>query len=522
MLLGILHRARARRGAVALTVLIGAAVSFTALTATNGPVDAQQRALSENGVKPYARAPLTFADIVDRVKPAVVSIKVVSGGERTTPSDSRGGRRGPNGMPFPDLPPDHPLNEFFKNFPRNYRNMPGQGGRGFRRPMRQSQGSGFVISPDGYVVTNNHVVRGGNKITVSFDDKENIPAEVVGTDSRTDLALLKIKAKRTFPYVRFADKSSRVGDWVVAVGNPFGLGGTVTVGVLSALSRNIGTGPYAYLQIDAAVNRGNSGGPTFNLAGEVIGVNTAIYSPSGGNVGIAFAVPSETAKGVIEQLKNKGSVQRGWLGVKIQTITDDIAASLGLDDPHGALVSELTPGAPAEKAGLRAGDAILTVDGDKIEDSRDLALKIAGYTPGATVKVGISRAGSSRTIDVELGTFPNSDRQASAPPSAQPKPRVTALETLGLDLALDTFDGPDRTKDRVVIRDVDPNSDAARKGLREDDQIIAVNGEKVSTPEDVDRIVKSAEQKRRKAVLLTVKRGAAQSFVAVQLSSKRG
>jgi serine protease Do len=517
---GIWDQARTRRGALAVAVLLGAAVTVTGLTVPTAPVGAQQRPLSENGIRPYARAPLTFADIVERVKPAVVSIKVVSGGDKPTQSEWRHGPRS-NGLPFPDLPPDHPLNEFFKNFPRNYRDGPGRGPRNFRQPLRQSQGSGFVISPDGYVVTNNHVVRGGNEITVSFDDKENLPAEIVGTDSRTDLALLKIKSKRTFQYVRFSDEQSRVGDWVVAVGNPFGLGGTVTVGVLSALSRNIGTGPYAYIQIDAAVNRGNSGGPTFNLKGEVIGLNTAIYSPSGGNVGIAFAVPATIAKDVIEQLKNKGSVQRGWLGVKIQTITNDIAASLGLADAQGALISELTPGAPAEKAGLRAGDAILTVEGDKIEDSRDLALKIAGYEPGRIVKIGISRAGSSRTIEVKLGTFPNSDRRAAAPSQAPEKPRVTALRALGLDLVLEAGEGSDRSKDRVVIRDIDPSSDAAKKGLREDDQIVAVNGEKVAKPDDVDRIVRSAQQKDRKAVLLTIKRGDTQSFVAVQLS-KRG
>jgi len=383
---------------------------------------------------------------------------------------------------------------------------------------RRSQGSGFVISSDGYVVTNNHVVKDGNEITVSFDDKENLPAEIVGTDERTDLALLKIKTKRTYQYVKFADDIGRVGDWVVAVGNPFGLGGTVTVGVLSALSRSIGRGPYDFIQIDAAVNRGNSGGPTFNLKGEVIGVNTAIFSPSGGNVGIAFAVPATTAREVIEQLKTKGSVQRGWLGVRIADITKDIAESLGLSAAEGALVRDLTPGAPAEKSGLKPGDAILTVDGLKVENSRDLARKIAGYAPSQTVRVGISRNGVSQIVNVTLGTFPSSDQaaaQAPSPDSSKGTPRVTALKSLGLDLVLDDA-GRDGTSGEVVIRDVDPDSDAATKGLREGDIIVAVNGEKVAHPEDVDRIVRSAQDKGRKAVLLTVKRGDNETFVAVR------
>ncbi|HUS96663.1 MAG TPA: trypsin-like peptidase domain-containing protein, partial [Hyphomicrobiaceae bacterium] len=322
-----------KRSTIFLAGALGAVVATGALLAPSMPVSAQQRA----AVVPIPGAPATFADLVERVRPSVVSVKVASGSgpqeSRRWPPGNRGGPRfgqGRGAPAFPDLPPDHPLNELFKNLPPEFRGGPnGRPGQPGRPRVRRSQGSGFVISEDGYVVTNNHVVSGGNEITVSFDDKENLPAEIVGTDSRTDLALLKIKTKRKFQFVQFATKPNRVGDWVMAVGNPFGLGGTVTVGVLSALSRNIGSGPYDYLQIDAAVNRGNSGGPTFNLNGEVIGINTAIYSPSGGNVGIAFAVPADTASAVIEQLKKSGSVQRGWLGVKIQTISEDIAAGLG-------------------------------------------------------------------------------------------------------------------------------------------------------------------------------------------------
>jgi len=504
----------------ALSAVIASAMLIAPLT----PAFAQKTAPSNGAIAPFARAPATFADIVERVKPAVVSIKVSSGGARNASEKwSRGERRerrndGPRGrrfgqqrgrQAFPDLPRNHPLNELFKNLPREFR---GQQGR--RQRPRRSQGSGFVISEDGYVVTNNHVVRGGNQIAVSFDGKENYPAKIVGTDPRTDLALLKIKSKRKFKYVKFATGESRVGDWVVAVGNPFGLGGTVTVGVLSALGRNIGSGPYDYIQIDAAVNRGNSGGPSFNLKGEVIGVNTAIYSPSGGNVGIAFAVPAVTASQVIAQLRKSGQVERGWLGVKIQTISDDIAASLGLPGAHGALISELTPNAPAAKSGLLEGDAILTINGAKVADSRDLARKIAAFSPQSTINVGVRRNGQDITVSVKLGTFPSS-RQRVAKTDDQ-APRVTALKTLGLDLV----EAPKKLGQRiggVAIRDVNPDSDAAEKGLRQGDVIIAVNGTKVDQPSDVDRIVRDAEKKNRKAVLMTIKRGQTRTFVAIQL-----
>lgn len=508
---------RVGRTAVALAAVAAIGASAAGIVGGATPAGAQQRPLSENGIRPFAHAPVTFADIVEQVKPAVVSIKVTSNSSSVT-NNRNFGRRGPgpgNGSrPFPELPPDHPLNELFKNFPREFRGAPGRG----QPRMRRSQGSGFVISADGYVVTNHHVIKGGDEITVSFDEKENLPAKVVGTDPRTDLALLKIQKERTYKYVKFAEGQGRVGDWVVAVGNPFGLGGTVTVGVLSALSRSIGRGPYDFIQIDAAVNRGNSGGPTFNLKGEVIGVNTAIFSPSGGNVGIAFAVPASTAKEVIEQLKSKGSVQRGWLGVRIANLTKDIAESLGIQGTDGALIRDVTEGAPAEKSGLRAGDVIMTVEGEKIENSRDLARKIAAYEPGKTVDVGISRNGASQTIKVMLGTFPSEPQDASPrsrPSDPQVAPRVTALKALGLDLALDV-DGRNDSSADVVIRDVDPDSDAAKKGLRGGDVIVAVNGEKVAKPEDVDRIVRSAQQKGRKAVLLTVKRGSDQTFVAVR------
>ncbi len=347
------HAARPKRGRLILTGTV-TALALAGVVGLGLPQHKAVAQLKPDSVQtPFGRAPLSFADIVERVKPAVVSVSVT--GAPRVPSKSG---KGFNPKDFlPDLPDDHPLNDLFKNLPKEFKGMPNQ------RPT-QSQGSGFVISEDGYVVTNNHVVDGAAKIQVSFDKDRKYDAELVGTDQRTDLALLKIKATEKFQSVKFAAAQPRVGDWVLAVGNPFGLGGTVTAGIVSAQGRDIGSGPYDYMQIDAAVNRGNSGGPSFNLEGEVVGVNTAIYSPSGGNVGIAFAIPAKTVQEVINQLKNGGSVSRGWLGVKIQNIDEDTAASLGLTEPRGALVTEVTTPVlqpkPASRTAMRSSPSTAT------------------------------------------------------------------------------------------------------------------------------------------------------------------
>lgn len=466
-------------------------------------------------VVPIPGAPASFADLVAKVKPSVVSIQVAAGGDNTPASRSQPSPR-EGAKPFPDLPDEHPLNEFFRNLPRGENNRQSRP-RGVQpRPRRQAQGSGFVISADGYVVTNNHVISGADKITVSFDQKEQLPATLIGTDPRTDLALLKIDGNKTFPFVRFADKVSREGDWVVAVGNPFGLGGTVTAGIVSALQRDIGSGPYDFIQIDAAVNRGNSGGPTFNLAGEVIGVNTAIYSPSGGNVGIAFAVPASTAVEVIEELKSSGSVKRGWLGVKIQSVTKDMAEGLGLDGAYGALISEVTPDGPAQSSGLRSGDAIMSVNGQRIEDSRDLARTIADYAPGTKVAVIVRRGDADKTIEVLLGNFPGST-EASAPaatPEVPAEVQPTAVSDLGLKLqGVSGGQG-------VQITEVDAGTDAAEKGLRSGDVITEINSQKVNSPAEVDKQVQNARKRGRKAVLMVVQRGEQNRFIAVQLTDK--
>ena len=518
----VAHRARRTARPRALTAAaVFSVAAMAAVGAAPLPAAAQFSSGQPSILTPFSRQPATFADLVERVKPAVVSISVSSEQARPT-RGAPGAPSGPSGAkPFPDLPDDHPLNEFFKNLPPEFRGgRPGARGPQATPRPRQAQGSGFVISPDGYVVTNNHVIDGSNKITVTFDERNKYTAKLVGTDARTDLALLKIESNETFPFVKFASQESRVGDWAVAVGNPFGLGGTVTAGIVSALARDIGSGPYDYLQIDAAVNRGNSGGPTFNLQGEVIGVNTAIYSPSGGNVGIAFAVPSKTASEVVEQLKKSGTVRRGWLGVRIQNVDEDIAASLGLKGPQGALISEVTAGGPAAAAGLQAGDAILKVGSNDIADSRDLARKVADIAPDQTVDVIVRRGNRDVTIKVKLGTFPSQAASAERkePETKKDEPKAASVALLGLKVSpLDDAARRAGAKSGVVIREIGDESNAAGRGLRVGDVIREVNSQKVNSPPDVDAAVERAKGLGRPAVLVKVQSGTQTRLVALQL-----
>ena len=352
-----------------------------------------------------AATPPGFGDLVSKVKPAVISVRV-----RIDQDNDKSAMLQQNRM---DSDEASPFDQFSRQFgfrgPGGMNGMPRQ-----HHQMITGEGSGFFISADGYAVTNNHVVDHAESVQVTMDDGTIYTAKVVGTDPKTDLALIKVDGKKDFPFVKFSDQKPRIGDWVVAVGNPFGLGGTVTAGIVSASGRDIGNGPYDdFIQIDAPINKGNSGGPAFDMNGNVIGVNTAIFSPSGGSVGIGFDIPASTAKLVVAQLKDKGAVTRGWLGVQVQPVTSDIADSLGLKEARGAIVDNPQDGSPAAKAGIEAGDVITAVNGTAIKDSRDLARTIATLAPGTSVKLDVVHKGDSKTVTLALGELPN-ERQAKA------------------------------------------------------------------------------------------------------------
>jgi serine protease Do len=463
-----------------------------------------------DAVQVQSVAPPSFADTIDQVRPAVVSVRVQATAADTSSQDNN----------FFDLPPGSPLDRFFRQFQQN---NPQAAPSPRQAPQGQPEtalGSGFFISDDGYVVTNNHVVANETSVTVIMDDGKEYPAKVVGTDDKTDLALLKVDVPNVkFTYVKFSEAQPRVGDWVVAVGNPFGLGGTVTAGIISAEGRDIGDGPYDnFLQIDAAVNRGNSGGPAFNYKGEVVGINTAIFSPSGGSVGIAFAIPASTAEGVIAQLKDHGSITRGWLGVSIQPITQDIADSLQLKDTNGALVADMTSGSPAAKAGIAVGDAILAVDGQAVKDSRDLSLKISNTPPGKSVNVTYWRNGMSHDVQVTLGTLPSDQQLASAspPPTTRNGGNTNQATTLS-DFGVTLGRSPDNSG--VAITNIDPNGQAAARGLQTGDVIVAVGDTMVTNPRDVQQKIADAKAAGMKAVLLRVKSGDRTEFVALSFSA---
>lgn len=500
-------------------------VGGTAMTlALQNPVGAQQ---SQNPISaapvtsaPRAGAPMSFADLAARLQPAVVNIS-------TTQKIQVNG--------FPGVPQGSPFEEFFRQF--------GGGGQPVTREAT-SLGSGFIISADGYVVTNNHVISGGQpgrgqaapveSITVTLTDRTEYKARVVGRDPLTDLAVLKIDAKN-LPYVQFGDSTNtRVGDWVVAIGNPFGLGGTVTAGIVSALHRNIGASAYdRYIQTDASINQGNSGGPMFDLAGNVIGVNTAIFSPTGGNVGIGFAIPSEQAKPVIDALKSGGGVKRGYLGIAIQPMTEDIASSLGLPKDRGEIVARVEPGEAAAQAGIRQGDVIIKVNGRDITPDDTLSYQVANLPIGKRIPVELIRNGKRMTVTATIAERPSEQKIAATiggdfSAEADSRTNEQAAQS-GLGLSLQALSPqiarqlrlPETTKG-VVIAGVDPASHAAQEGLQRGDVILSINQQPVTSPQEASAVVNEARKAQRDRVLLLVQRGPSPArYIGIKMNARR-
>src|ERR1700723_2272637 len=503
----------ARKFALMASVVAGLGVAVYGFGPSHGPANifsSPAHAQVNNEVSKVEK-PVGFADIVERVKPSVISVKV-NINEKVAKDD---GANKDDDSPFQ---PGSPMERFFRRFGGPDGLPPGlRGGKG---RMVTGQGSGFFISADGFAVTNNHVVDGADKVEVTTDDGKTYSAKVIGTDARTDVALIKVEGGSNFPFAKLSDGKTRIGDWVLAVGNPFGLGGTVTAGIVSASGRDIGNGPYDdFIQIDAPVNKGNSGGPAFNTEGEVMGVNTAIYSPSGGSVGIAFSIPASTVRSVIAQLKDKGSVSRGWIGVQIQPVTADIADSLGLKKAEGALVAEPQANGPAAKAGIESGDVITAVNGETVKDARELARTIGGLSPGVAVKLNVLHKGQDKVVSLNLGQLPNTleakaDTDNGDKGSAN---RGTDVPRLGFTLApANSVAGAG--KEGVVVTDVDPKSAAAERGFKEGDVILEVAGKSVANVGDVREAITAARNDNKHSVLMRVKSGGSSRFVAIPLA----
>ncbi len=459
--------------------------------------------------------PQGFADLVAKVKPAVISVRVKIPASAEPALAQQMGDNDEQQIP---AQPGSPLDKFFQQFGDQFGHQFGQNAPGSQSPSHQTivgEGSGFFISPDGYAVTNNHVVNHASSVQVTADDGTIYTAKVIGTDPKTDLALIKVEGKNDFPYVKFADHPPKVGDWVVAVGNPFGLGGTVTAGIVSARGRDIGAGPYDdYIQIDAPINKGNSGGPAFDVDGNVIGVNTAIYSPSGGSVGIGFDIPADTAKMVVAELKKDGHVTRGWLGVQIQPVTPGIADSLGLKKVEGAMVDEPQSGSPAAKAGIKSGDVITAVNGTPVKDARDLARTIGMMAPDSAIKLDIIRQGEQTTVSVTLAQMPNSQQVASNDAGQNVEP--SGVPHLGLQVA-PAKDVSGAGSEGVVVTGVDPDGPAAEQGFQTGTVILDVGGKAVANAGDVRQALVEAKTQGKHDVLMRVKTGDVTRFVAMPL-----
>ena len=491
------------------TILCLALGGFTLAPAAPPPHAAQPAAhmparagaprMLENG------APFSFADLVERVSPAVVTVTVEERAEPTRQFNPE------------DLP--EPFRDFFNQFGQN-------GGKQFQAPKKAvAMGSGFIVDRQGLIVTNNHVVDGARKITVKLPDGREFDAKLVGADQPTDIAVIKVKSDKPLPSVEFGDDHQvRVGDWVIAVGNPFGLSNTVTAGIISSIGRDVGNGPYTdYLQIDAPINRGNSGGPTFDLEGKVIGMNSMIYSPSGGSVGIGFAIPSSTIHEVVSQLESHGKVSRGWLGVQIQSLTPEIAASVGSKESKGAIVASIVPGSPAAKAGFKPGDLVLAVNGKSVEDSRELTRRVATLLAGSKASFTVVRDGKNQTVTAMIGTRKEEQAATNAPPELNSSVGATG-EAMGLGLAAVTPEvrrayNLDDHINGVLVTRVDPESDAADKGIEPGDVVVSVGNRPVHTPQEVKSTLQGAQSQGRKSVLVLVEgSNSGQRFVALKIS----
>ncbi len=475
-------------------------------------------ALMAASVAHAAPAPESFADLSERLLPAVVNISTT----QTLKNNSE------RGMEMPQFPPGSPFDELFKDFLERH-----GGGNGEQaRPQKvTSLGSGFVIDPSGLVVTNNHVIADADEITVTLQDGGAFKAELVGTDTKGDIALLRIKSPKPLASVTFGNSDSmRVGDWVLAIGNPLGLGGTVTAGIVSARSRNINAGLYDdFLQTDAAINKGNSGGPLFNTKGEVIGINTAIYSQSGGSIGIGFAIPANQAQKIVLDLQKYGKTRRAWLGVHIQTVTDEIAESLGLKEHNGALVADVTPNGPAAKAGLKSGDVILKFDGKDVNEYARLPLIVSETPINKEVEVGLLRDGKKLTIKVTVAELPDDkdleQAQGEKPAGKQKESASSNVAGLGFSVAAVTpalkekFDLPSDAKG-LVVTDVKPSSAAADRGLRPGDVILEAAQEPVKTLADLNGKIDAAKKADRKSVLLLVQSDGALRFLPLKVDDE--
>jgi len=495
-----------------LALLASAAVLGVAVIAGSGEFDPSALASQPSQISQTAplnakqtRAPAGFADLVAKVKPAVISVRV------RIEESSMNGSPTSDESPFPN---GSPMQKFFQQF--GFPGMPN--GAPMQKRMITGEGSGFFISPDGYAVTNNHVVDHAKTVQIKTADGETFKAKVVGADPKTDLALIKVDANKTFPFVKFADTPPRVGDWVVAVGNPFGLSETVTAGIVSANSRDIGAGTYDdYIQIDAPINKGNSGGPAFNTNGRVIGVNTAIFSPSGGSVGIGFDIPASTVKLVVAQLKEHGYVNHAFLGVQVQPVTAGIADSLGLKKAQGAIVDKQESGSPAAKAGIKPGDVITAVNGKSVKDARGLARAIGMMAPGNSAKIELVRNGESKTLSVKLAKQPN---ERSAQAKNHEKQAENGVPHLGVTLA-PANDVAGAGNKGVAVVAVDPNGPGASHGLQTGDIILDVGGKSVSNPHDVVSALRDARNSGHHDVLMRVKTAnSGTHFVAVPVTGK--